>query len=66
LIYDATVTSGSSAVSINPDVDGNFAPTIASGDAVSGKGIPSGTTISSVSGSTVELTKQPRPGPART
>jgi hypothetical protein len=56
LIYDATVTSGSSAVSINPDVDGNFAPTIASGDAVSGKGIPSGTTISSVSGSTVELT----------
>jgi hypothetical protein len=56
LIYDATVTSSSPEVSINPEIDGEFASTIASGDAVSGKGIPSGTTISSVSGSTVELT----------
>lgn len=62
LIYDATVTSGSPNTSINPDVDGDFASTIASGDAVSGKGIPSGTTISSVSGSTAELSNNATSG----
>jgi hypothetical protein len=55
LIYNATVTSGSPNVSINPDVDGVFATTVASGDAVSGAGIPSGTIISSVSGSSAVL-----------
>jgi hypothetical protein len=62
LIYDGTVTTGSSEVTINPDVEGDFASTIASGDAVSGKGIPLGTTISSVSGSTVVLTNSATSG----
>jgi hypothetical protein len=55
LIYDATVTSGSPDISLNPDVDGDFASTVASGDAVSGTGIPSGTTITASSGSTAVL-----------
>jgi hypothetical protein len=62
LIYGATVSSGSPEISINPDVDGNFASTIASGDAVSGRGIPAGTTISSVSGSTAELSNNATAG----
>ena len=54
LVYDATVTSGSATISVNPDVVGNF-PTSLTGDAITGPGIPSGTTISSVSGSTAIL-----------
>jgi hypothetical protein len=51
LIYNATITSGSPTVTIS----GNFPSTVASGDTVSGSGIPSGTTVSSVSGGTVTL-----------
>ena len=55
LIYDATLTSGSPDITINPDVDGTFATTVAAGDAVSGPGIPSGTTVRSASGGTAVL-----------
>jgi hypothetical protein len=51
LIHKASETSGSSTVTIS----GSFPSTVASGDAVSGSGIPSGTTISSVSGSSATL-----------
>jgi hypothetical protein len=55
LIFDATVTGGSPTISINPEVDGDFASTIAAGDAVSGTGVPAGTTVTSVSETTAEL-----------
>jgi hypothetical protein len=51
LIVNASETQGSSTVTIS----GNFPNTVASGDAVSGSGIPSGTTISSVAGNTATL-----------
>jgi hypothetical protein len=54
LIYNATVTSGSPNISVDPDVVGSF-PSSVVGDAISGSGIPSGTTVSSVSGSTAVL-----------
>jgi hypothetical protein len=51
LIVNASETQGSPTVTIS----GNFPSTVASGDAVSGNGIPSGTTISSVTGNTATL-----------
>jgi hypothetical protein len=54
-INAATVTSGSPNISVSNTVDGVFASTVAAGDAVSGPGIPSGTTISTVSGNNATL-----------
>jgi hypothetical protein len=51
LIVGATESSGSPTVTIT----GTFPSTVASGQAISGSGIPSGTTISSVSGSSATL-----------
>jgi hypothetical protein len=51
LIVNASETQGSSTVTIS----GNFPSTVASGDAVSGSGIPSGTTIGSVTGNSATL-----------
>ena len=51
LVTGVSTTSGSPTVTVT----GNFPSTVASGDAVSGPGIPAGTTVSSVSGGTATL-----------
>jgi hypothetical protein len=51
LIINATTTSGSPTLTIS----GSFPATVASGDAVTGTGISSGTTVSSVSDGTLTL-----------
>jgi hypothetical protein len=51
LVTGVTTTSGSNAISATS----TFPTTVAAGDAISGTGIPSGTTISTVSGSSATL-----------
>ena len=50
-VQGVSTTSGSSTVTVS----GSFPSTVAAGDAVSGPGIPAGTTVSSVSGGTATL-----------
>lgn len=50
-VQNVSLTSGSTSATIT----GTFPSTVASGDAISGSGIPSGTTVSSVSGGSLTL-----------
>ena len=61
LVYNASI-SGTS-VTISNTVDGVFPSTVASGDAVTGTGIPSGTKVNSVSGNSLTLSNS---GPTTT
>ena len=56
LVYNASVTSGSPNISVNPDVVGSF-PSSVVGDAITGTDIAAGTTVSSVTGSTAVLSQ---------
>jgi hypothetical protein len=53
LIVSAATTADSPAVTIS----GSFPATVAAGDAVTGAGVPSGTTVASVSGGTLTLSQ---------
>ena len=45
-----------------PRISGSFPSTVANGDAITGTGIPSGTTVTSVSGGTLALSQAPTGG----